>query len=138
VRDGTENTSLRVHLPKPDCAAQPIACEDIDVLNTLDGFNPQPRLTIPFSGAIDVASVTSDTVFLVSLGSTLGGGSFGHQVGINQVVWDPASLTLHAGSDELLEPHTRYAFIVTSGVRDAHGHPIVGAGFGEDAREEVI
>jgi dienelactone hydrolase len=138
VFDVTQNTFLRVHLPKPDCAAQPIACEDIDVLNTLDGFNPQPRLTIPFSGAIDVASVTSDTVFLISLGSTLGGGSFGHKVGINQVVWDPASLTLHAESDELLEPHTRYAFIVTGGVRDAHGHPIAGAGFDDDAPEDVI
>jgi dienelactone hydrolase len=137
VLDLTQNTFLRVHLPKPDCAAQPVACEDIDVLNTLDGFNPQPRLTIPFSGAIDVASVTSDTVFLVSLGSTLGGGSFGHQVGINQVVWDPASLTLHAGSDELLEPHTRYALIVTSGVRDARGHALVGAGFDDDARDAL-
>jgi dienelactone hydrolase len=137
VLDFTQNTFLRVHLPKPDCTAQPIACEDIDVLNTLDGFNPQPRLTIPLSGAIDVASVTSDTVFLVSLGSTLGGGSFGHRIGINQVVWDPASLTLHAESDELLEPHTRYAFIVTSGVRDAHGHPIAGAGFDDDARDAL-
>ena len=137
VLDFTQNTFERVHLPKPDCRAQPVACEDIDVLNTLDGFNPQPRLTIPFSGAIDVASVCSDTVFLVSLGSTLGGGSFGRKVGINQIVWDPTSLTLHAESDELLDPHTRYALIVTSGVRDAHGHPITGGGFDDEALEAV-
>src|SRR5215831_8130112 len=86
VLDFTQNTLLRVHLPKPDCTAQPVACEDIDVLNTLDGFNTQPQLTIPFSGAIDVATATSDTIFLVSLGSTRGGGSFGHRVGINQIV----------------------------------------------------
>ena len=137
VLDFTQNTFLRVHLPRPDCRAQPLACEDIDVLNTLDGFNPQPRLTIPFSGAIDVASVTSDTVFLVSLGSTLGGGSAGHKVGINQIVWDPASLTLHAESDELLEPHTRYLLVVTGGVRDARGHAIVGGGFDDDAAEAL-
>lgn len=137
VFDFSQNTFERVHLPRPDCNAQPIACEDIDVLDTLDGFNPQPRLTIPFSGAIDVASVTSDTIFLVSLGSTLGGGSFGHKVGINQIVWDPGSLTLHAESDELLEPHTRYALIVTSGVRDAQGHAIVGGRFDDEAREAL-
>lgn len=137
VLDVTQNTLLRVHLPKPDCRAQPVACEDIDVLNTLDGFNPQPRLTIPFSGAIDVSSVTSDTIFLVSLGSALGGGSFGQKVGINQIVWDPASLTLHAGSDALLDPHTRYVLVVTNGVRDAQGHPIVGGGFDDEAREAL-
>jgi hypothetical protein len=70
VADFTQNTFQRVHLPKPDCRVQPVACEDIEVLNTLDGFNLQPRLTIPFSGAIDVASVSSDTIFLVSLGSS--------------------------------------------------------------------
>jgi dienelactone hydrolase len=137
VFDATQNTFLRVHLPRPDCRAQPVACEDIDVLNTLDGFNPQPRLTVPFSGAIDVASVTSDTVFLVSLGSTLGGGSIGRKVGINQIVWDPASLTLHAESDELLEPHTRYLLVVTSGVRDAHGHPISGGRFDDEVSEAL-
>jgi dienelactone hydrolase len=137
VLDFTQNTFVRVHLPRPDCNAQPVACEDVDVLNTLDGFNPQPRLTIPFSGPIDVATATSDTIFLVSLGSTLGGGSFGRRVGINQIVWDPASFTLHAESDELLAPHTRYALIVTSGVRDAQGHPLSGGGFDDDALDAL-
>jgi dienelactone hydrolase len=137
VFDFTQNTFQRVHLPKPDCRAQPVACEDIDVLNTLDGFNPQPRLTIPFSGAIDVASVSSDTIFLVSLGSTLGGGSFGRKVGINQIEWDPASLTLHAESDELLDQHTRYVLIVTNGVRDTQGHAIAGGGFDDEAVEAL-
>jgi dienelactone hydrolase len=137
VFDLTQNTFQRVRLPKPDCRAQPVACEDIDVLNTLDGFNLQPRLTIPFTGAIDVVSVTSDTVFLISLGSTLGGGSFGRKVGISQIVWDPATSTLHAESDELLEPHTRYVLIVTSGVRDAQGRAISGGRFDDEVRDAL-
>ena len=137
VTDFSQNTFQRVHLPKPDCRAQPVACDDIDVLNTLDGFNLQPRLTIPFSGAIDVTSVSSDTVFLVSLGSTLGGGSFGRKVGINQIVWDPASFTLHATSDELLDQHTRYVLVVTSGVRDAQGHSIGAGRFDDEATEAL-
>jgi hypothetical protein len=124
VFDFAQNTFRRVSLPRPDCVAQPIACEDIDVLNTLDGFSVQPRINVPFSGPIDVSSVDSDSVFFISLGSTTGGGSFGDKVGINQIVWDTATTTLHAQPDALLEPHTRYALVVTDGVRDVSGDAI--------------
>jgi pimeloyl-ACP methyl ester carboxylesterase len=129
VPDPTQNTGLRVNLPKPDCQQRPSDCEDIDVINTLDGFNVQPRLSIPFNGAIDVYSITSETVFLVKLvcrhddeecdeGPTL------PRVGINQVMWDTFTTALHVESDSLLEQHTRYALIVTRGVRDASGHAV--------------
>jgi hypothetical protein len=42
----------------PECALRPSDCEDVGVINTLDGFNMQPRLSIPFDGPIDVATVT--------------------------------------------------------------------------------
>jgi len=145
VHDDTQNTHRRVSLPKPDCQVYVSDCEDLDVLNELDGFNVQPRLSVPFSGPIDVNTVTSDTLFLVSLGSTgsgqddmpqgmTGRGSgeyrqpqggdympWGTVVGINQVVWDPSTKTLHVESDELLAQHTRFALIVTRGIRDASG-----------------
>jgi hypothetical protein len=136
VVDVSQNTFRRVNLPKPDCTTQVVACEDVDVLNTMDGFSVQPRLTVPFSGPIDVSSVSSSTVFLLSLGSTLGGGSFGRQVGINQIVWDVATNTLHAQPDELLEPHTRYALVVTRGVRDASGDPVGGAVLSRSRRDD--
>ena len=62
------------------------------MLDTLDGFNIQPRISIPFSGPIDVSTVSSSTVFLV--------GPADHVVGINQIVWEPATNTLHVESDE--------------------------------------
>jgi hypothetical protein len=124
VSDRTQNTRRRVNLAKPDCTLNVVRCQDIDVLNTLDGFNLQPRLSVAFNGPIDVSSVNSDSIFLVSLGSTLGRGSFGDRVGINQIVWDPQTNTLHAESDELLEQHTRYALIVTDRVRDMQGQPV--------------
>src|SRR5215813_1017942 len=128
VSDASNNTNVRVNLPYPDCNERPSDCEDIDVINTLDGFNLQPRLSIPFDGQIDVSTVTSETIFLISLGNTLphsdnGGGV----IGINQVVWDTATLTLHVESDELLDQHTRYALIVTRGVRDVSGDPVEAA-----------
>jgi hypothetical protein len=121
VRDSSQSTFRRVDLAKPDCSVYPVRCDDIDVLNTLDGFNLQPRISIPFSGPIDVSTVNSDSVFLVSLGSTRGRGSVGDRIGINQVVWDTETNTLHVEAEELLEQHTRYAVIVTDRVRDADG-----------------
>jgi hypothetical protein len=125
VLDFTQNTGRRLNLPRPSCAARPSDCADVDVINTLDGFNVQPRLSIAFDGPIDVSTVNSRTVFLVHLGSTQpGGGRVGHVVGVNQIVWDPIGLTLHAEADETLEPHTRYLLVVTNGVRDTTGAPV--------------
>ena len=125
VADPTHNTGRRVNLPYPDCAARVSDCEDLDVINTLDGFGLQTRLSIPFDGTIDPATVTGETVFVISLSSTLPGGEPGGRViGVNQVVWDPGTLTLHAEVDDLLDQHRRYALIVTRGVRDPSGTPV--------------
>src|SRR4051812_39746459 len=64
VPDDSQLTGLRVNLPSPDCALRPSDCADLAFLNKLDGFNVQPRVSIPFSGAIDPSTVTSETVFL--------------------------------------------------------------------------
>jgi len=125
VPDSSHNTGLRVNLPKPDCSVRPSDCQDLDVINTLDGFNLQPQLSIPFDGVIDVETVTGNTVFLISLCSTLRRGDCGGKViGINQVVWDTFTNTLHVESDEFLDQHTRYALVVTRGVRDRLGDPV--------------
>jgi Bacterial Ig-like domain len=119
--DRTQVTGLRVDLPKPDCAVRPSDCADVDVLNTLDGFNIQPRISIPFSGPIDVGTVSSETVFLI--------GPHGGRVGINQVVWEPAANTLHVESDEQLQQHSRYLLVVTRGIRGSDGQRLDGSAF---------
>src|SRR6266540_368220 len=152
VPDPTQNTGLRVDMPKPDCTVRPSDCEDLDLINTLDGFNLRPRVAISFDGPIDLTTVTGESIFLISLGNTLPDG--GHRgddgnrddndrrdddeddgdndndddnsriVGINRVVWDPLTNALHVESDELLDQHTRYALIVTNRLRDSGGRPI--------------
>ena len=135
VLDITQNTWLRVNLPKPDCVARPSDCEDLDVINTLDGFNLQPRISIPFTGAIDPATVDSSNVFLVRLFDTTSPfDGFGKIVGINQIIWDPATNTLHAESDELLDQHTKYVLIVTDGIRDINGDRVEAGDFGRFRR----
>jgi hypothetical protein len=59
-----------------------------------------------------------------------GGDKGGEVVGINQVVWNPhdpvtgETNTLHVWSNDLLDQHTRYALIVTNGVKDMNGQPV--------------
>lgn len=119
VRDWSQLTGRRVSLPKPDCGARPSDCTDIHVLNALDGFSVFPRITIPFTGDIDPATVTSDTVFLVSLSSL-------RRIGINQRIWDPQTKILSLKPDEQLRQRARYLVVVTTGVKDSRGNPIAG------------
>ena len=125
VIDLTQNTFRRVNLPLPSCP-DPSACFGTQTLNTLDGFNTQPYISIPFSGPIDPATVNSDDVFFVNLGSTIPSPTHGDKrIGINQVIWNTLNNTLHAESDELLDQHTVYALIVTNGIHDTHGNPVL-------------
>ena len=101
---------------------RPSDCADIDVLNTLDGFNMQPRISIPFTGPIDPTSVNSSNVFLISVPDF-------KVTGINQITWEVATNTLHVESDQLLRQHTIYILVVTTDVRDATGKRIQSAFF---------
>ena len=122
--DSTQITGLRVDLPKPNCATHASDCADIAVLDTLDGFNIQPRISIPFSGPIDLSTVKSSNIFLVGPG--------GHVVGINQAVWEPAANTLHVESNDQLAQDTTYLLVVSRGVHDASGKPLAETTFRHD------
>ncbi|NDZ18696.1 hypothetical protein C7T35_16145 [Variovorax sp. WS11] len=121
--DPTQLSGRRIALPKPNCAVRVSDCQDIEVLNTLDGFSVTPRFTVPFTGDIDPATVTSDSVYLLHVGSP-GELRAGARVGINQIAWDPPSRMLSFKSDELLLDHARYLLVVTNRVRDMQGRPI--------------
>jgi hypothetical protein len=124
VPDPTQITGIHVSLPQPDCATHQSDCADVAVLDTLDGFNIQPRISIPFSGPIDLSTVSSKTIFLV--------GPEDQVVGINQVVWEPATNTLHVESDQQLAQDTTYLLVVTRGVHDTDGSPLDATTFRHD------
>ena len=134
VVDGAQKTGLRVNLPMPDCSVRMSDCWDLALIDKLDGFNLQPRVTIPFDGDINAASVNSTNVFFVELGDAdvdatarpIGGGK-PRVIGVNQLVWDQSTYVLAAESDEQLRQHTRYAFVVTSGVLDRYGNSVKAA-----------
>jgi Big-like domain-containing protein len=122
VADANQNTGRRISLPYPDCGVQPSDCQDLNVINGLDGFGLQTRISIPFDAPIDPGSVNSGNLFLLALESYLPNQDPpGQVIGINQIVWDPDTNTLHVESDAVLEQARRYAVIVTDGIVDSVG-----------------
>src|SRR5207237_1087897 len=100
VRDPRQVTGLRVHFRKgldyPSykgrvrraCGASDYSiCDAFAELNKLDGFDLQPRVTVPFTGGIRLSSV-NDTNFFISTRS----GKF--VSGLRQLTFDPAHHTL--------------------------------------------
>ena len=114
IADVENNTGRRLNLPYPDCSAYPSDCNDLAVVNTLDGFGLQTRISIPFDGDIDASTVNAQSVFLIRLPTPSSGAAV---IGVNQIVWDVATRTLHVETDALLEQNARYAVIVTGSSR---------------------
>ncbi|NJO12740.1 MAG: hypothetical protein HC872_03895 [Gammaproteobacteria bacterium] len=90
--------------------------------------NVQGRIRVPFSGPINPYSVNSGTIFLMRIGNVASAEtSYPFRIiNLNQFVWHPATNTLTAEPDELLEQHTKYCVIVTEGIRGTDGNQIRG------------
>jgi hypothetical protein len=83
VADVGQETGLRVNLPKPNCAARPSDCTDLDVINARR-LQPLAKAVDPLRRPIDPSSVSSQTVMLIGLGDPrLGDTKGGKVVGIN-------------------------------------------------------
>ena len=68
VADDQNLTRRRVNLPRPsDCEANRSDCEDVRVLNELDGFSTRPLVVIPFDGDIDPSTVPGNVFFVALL-----------------------------------------------------------------------
>jgi len=76
----------------------------------LDGFSVNPRITVCFSGPVDVATLGQGI-------KTIAADHEAPPIGINQVIFDPAQSCAYAKPDQVLDQQTRY----TSDVADANG-----------------
>lgn len=146
VPDERQLTGRRISLPMPDCKTQVSDCRIRKLLNQLDGFNVQPRLSIPFTVPIDVNSINSESVFLIKLDSKKNATNINCQfidsvwdcddiIGINQMVWNPDTNTLHVESDKQLLQHSTYGLVVTNGVTTVMGEAISTTNFKQFQRD---
>ena len=119
VPDRTQRTGLRIANPPASCAPPRSVCDDLKLLAELDGFDLEPRLALRFTGGIDLGSVSARSVFLVRLGA-----GPPEITGVDRLVWDPATFTLYARPESVLEPETRYGLVVTRELRDSGGRSV--------------
>jgi hypothetical protein len=130
VRDKAQLTGRRVHFRRGrdypsvggrvrrNCTSRTYSiCDSFRQLNKLDGFDLQPRVTVPFSGSIRLASVNDKDFFI-----TTARGKFAS--GLRQLTFDPGTRTLAGISDKLLKEGTRYRVHVTNGIRDGRGRRV--------------
>ncbi len=120
VEASSQKTGLQVNLPAPSgCTLMSTAaqCVNVELLNQLDGFSVNPRITVCFSAAVNVSTLENGIFFApVS--------KFGLPVGINQVIFDPAGLCAYAKPNQVLDQDTEYLLVVTAAVRDTSGKSV--------------
>ena len=120
-------------------------------MNQLDGFNltrasrsrstatstPRPRSGTSSSSGFPRASASLEDDGCDDDDEVVeGGATCRPRVGIDQVVWDPATRTLHAGPRRAARA-PRYAVVVTRGVRDSNGSRMAPAASSRSFRHEL-
>jgi hypothetical protein len=134
VRDPAQVTGRRINfrrgvdypnvggVVKPGCGkADYSICDAFSELNKLDGFDLQPRVTVPFTGAIRLDSVNDKNFFITDSRNAF-------VSGLRQLTFDPATHTLAGISDRFLRESTGYRVHVTSGILDGKGKPVKACG----------
>ena len=105
VRDTTQATGRRVKLRLPDCRRLVSNCNEIRLLNQLDGFDTEPRVEIRFHRPIDVAKVNGQTIYVQAKG--------GPRIALNRLVWSPARNALYGIPERQLEEARTYTLRVS-------------------------
>src|SRR4051812_35261025 len=116
-RRGRDYPIVRGHLKRRCGKSDYSICDAYRELNKLDGFDLQPRVTVPFTGAIKLASVNAKDFFTTDAkGKRVGG--------MKQLTFDPQTHTLAGISDRFLQEGKRYRIVVTRGIKAASGKPV--------------
>jgi hypothetical protein len=104
VADPSQLTGRRLDLGKPDCEVERSVCAEIDIINTLDGFDLDPRITVQLEAAPagDLAELFDEATLYVE--PTAGG----ERIGLNRFVLDPGTNQLHGQPVEQLRESTEY------------------------------
>jgi hypothetical protein len=106
VADPAQLTGRRVALPLAGCGAA-LVCATTGLLNQLDGFDLDPRISVRFDGPVDPAAVAERITVTAARGP--------FRTGVDRVVYDPATFTVHAHPARQLAPSTTYRVRVQGG-----------------------
>jgi len=118
--DPAQLTGRRVRLSLVNCFEAPSSCDEITLLNGLDGWSVNPRMTLAFSAPIALDTITRSSAFVLPLAAEVAA----EPVGLSRLVWDAETTTLYARPERVLRQGRAHALVVTSGVRDGDGGPL--------------
>lgn len=120
--DSSQKTGERVSLPA-SVALSPL-------LNQLDGFSVNPRITVCFSAAVNTATTAANISFYPV-------GNSRQPIAVNQVIYDPAGSQqppisappncIYAKPQQVLAETTQYLLVVTNGILDNSGNSVAPA-----------
>jgi hypothetical protein len=114
VADSTQVTGRRVALPTAGCDAQGRSlCDDLAMINQLDGFDIRPRVTLPFTAPVDLTTVTPTTVHI--------DGPNGFSTGLVQLTQDAVSGTVAGFPSRYLAQDTTYTLVIANGIKATDG-----------------
>ncbi|MGI9018676.1 MAG: cell wall-binding repeat-containing protein [Euzebya sp.] len=107
VADTAQATGRRMDLPLPDCTVQISRCNEIALINQLDGFDLLPRVTVTLdsapAGDLD-ALFTADRLGVRPVGG-------GETLGLARLVYDPQTRTLYGEPADQLVSSTAYEVV---------------------------
>jgi len=125
--DSTQKSGMRVNLPVPDCTSAPSDCQDVELINQLDGFQTVPRISVTFSGPIDLNTM-HHAIYYVALDNQTqeehGINYTGQMLYLTQMIYDPTTNTIYGKPDGNLDQHRQYVLVVTDVIHDMAGDPI--------------
>lgn len=106
VRDPAQITGRRVHLRMPNCARRASDCNDVRLINRLDGFDLDPRVSVGFGRRIVLSRVSARTLYIQRVRG-------GARIGLNRLVVGPGGRVLYGQPTEFLRERTRYRLVVS-------------------------
>lgn len=98
-------------------------CSNADLLNRLDGFSVNPRISVCFSGEVDWAKAEDGISFVRASDPASA------PIGLKQVIHDSNSHCLYAKPERILDQRTQYLLLIRNTVTDSGGQSVV-----EDSR----
>ncbi|MCW2615187.1 MAG: hypothetical protein JWN08_2181 [Frankiales bacterium] len=103
VPDRTQLTGRRVALPLVDCATRVTSCDVTRLIDQLDGFDLDPRMSVTFSRPVDPVLVAANTVV-----EKVRGTGPALVTGVDRVAYDAAHASVFMHPSVQLAPSTTY------------------------------
>ena len=100
-----------------NCEVQVSDCNEIALINALDGFDLDPNVKVRFSGPIDVSKVNGTNLYL----ERVCGCTRVARIPLVRLVWDGATHTLYGHPKRQLRESSTYRVTVASGINGQSG-----------------